>query len=128
MKKITVVISNPTEPIGLGMPAFGGVVSAAYDVDLGEQQPPKPVRLSQQEVNDAHAVAGVFPTESSERLTKALQDAMGAKDAGPLVEALEEITGTFEMYVAYIDVPATSVVGKNIATARAALAKHRGAA
>jgi len=35
-KKYTIVISNPTEPIGLGMTAFGGTVSAAYDVDLGE--------------------------------------------------------------------------------------------
>lgn len=39
MKKFTVVICNPTEPIGLGQKVYGGVVSAAYDRELSDAQP-----------------------------------------------------------------------------------------
>lgn len=38
-QKFTVVICNPTEPIGLGQKVYGGVVSAAYDRDLSDAQP-----------------------------------------------------------------------------------------
>jgi hypothetical protein len=38
-KKFTVVIANPTEPIGLGMACFGGVITAAYDRELSNAQP-----------------------------------------------------------------------------------------
>lgn len=38
MKKITVVIANPTEPISLGMNSFGGKVCAAYDRELQDRK------------------------------------------------------------------------------------------
>ena len=38
MKKITIVVANATEPIGLGMNCFGGKVCAAYDRELHDRK------------------------------------------------------------------------------------------
>lgn len=51
MKKFTVVICNPTEPIGLGQKVYGGVVSAAYDRELSDAQPA--VAVNEQDRLDA---------------------------------------------------------------------------
>lgn len=74
-KKFTIVICNPTEPIGLGQKVYGGVVSAAYDRELSDAQPAVAVnqrmRTALQEIANTVNYAQWY----QETAEKALEDA-----------------------------------------------------
>lgn len=97
-------------------------------IEYARQQPPKPVRLTSTNIRDLRAIYGIPSTANVASFIGAIMDAMGAKDAGPLVDALRESAEVLDALPALVETN-MEVIAQIVDTreiAQAALAKWEG--
>lgn len=131
MKKVTVVIKKPTKEIGLGMDAFGGMVSAVYDFDLEQQV--NQVKDYMQKTKADFLAQAKKPCDIES--TVSVMAGGESTELAPDVDHFSEIEFALESLVEYcnnsgfgtsVEVMHAEAALERVYQSRAALAKHGG--